>query len=195
MLLFLCFYVLLGCVAFLSGSRFMIPILPLCCLLGGRFLLAGPFTGEFRVGAWRIHRAAPVVAVFFVALLLTTVTHVRQYVRAQPLSELDAARLIEREYGPDVTVLGTFPFMQRYVKYRYFKLEDADGGDTRDGRGYLARVRATAEGKNADFVIVGEASLKGRPAALLDAGESAPFLELLARGDGVAVYRVVKGVR
>ena len=81
MLSFLFFYVLLGCVAFLAGARFMIPILPLCCLLGGRFLLAGPFAGSFRIGAWRIPRAAPVVAVFFVALLLTTVTHVRQYVR------------------------------------------------------------------------------------------------------------------
>ena len=195
MLSFLFFYVLLGCIAFLSGSRFMIPILPLCCLFGGKFLLAGPFAGSFRIGAWRIHRAAPVVAVFFAALLLSTVTHVRLYVRAQPLSELAAARVIEREYGPDVTVLGTFPFMQRYVKYRYFKMDDAVGGDARDGRAYLRRVRSIVEEKDADFVIIGEASLKGRPAELLNTGEAAPFLRLLMRGDGVVVYRVVKGAR
>ena len=195
MLSFLFFYVLLSCIAFLAGSRFMIPILPLCCLLGGDFLLAGPFAGSFRAGAWQIHRAAPVVAALLVALLLTTITHVRLYVRAQPLSELDAARAIEREYGPDVTVLGTFPFMQRYVQYTYFKLEDADGGDARDGRRYLGRVRSIVEEKDADFVIVGEASLKGRPEELLDAGEAAPFLEILVRGDRVVVYRVVKGVR
>lgn len=195
MLSFLFFYVLLSCVAFLSGSRFMIAILPLCCLFGGRFLLAGPFAGSFRAGAWRIHRAAPVVAVFLIALLLTTVVHVRMYVRAQPLGELDAARKIERLYGPDVTVLGTFPFMQRYVKYAYFKLEDADGRDARDGDAYLRRVRSIVEKRGADFVIVGEASLKGRPVILLDAEEVAPFLRPLFRGDGVVVYRVAKGVR
>ncbi|MFA4947039.1 MAG: glycosyltransferase family 39 protein [Candidatus Krumholzibacteriia bacterium] len=195
MLSFLSFYVLLSCIAFLSGSRFMIPILPLCCLLGGRFLLAGPFAGSFRIGGRQMHRAAPVVAVFCVALLLTTITHVRLYVRAQPSSELDAARMIEREYGPDVTVLGTFPFMQRYVKYSYFKLEDAGGGDVRDGDRYLRRVRSIVEEKDADFVIIGEASLKGRPVELLDAGEAAPFLEPLFRGDRVVVYRVMKGVR
>jgi hypothetical protein len=195
MLLFLFCYVLFSCVAFLSGSRFMLPILPLLCLLGGKFLLEGPFAGSFRAGAWRINRAAPVIAACLIALFLATVTHVRLYVRAQPLSELDAARRIEREYGTDVTVLGTFPFMQRYVKYTYFKLEDADGGDARDGGRYLLRVRSIAEEKDADFVIIGEASLKGRPAKLLDAGEAAPFLEPLFRGDRVVVYRVVKGVR
>ena len=85
--------------------------------------------------------------------------------------------------------------MQRYVQYRYFKLDDAGGADTRDGRTYLGRLRASVEEKNADFVIIGEASLKGRPAELLDAGDAAPFLEPLVRGDRVIVYRVVKGVR
>jgi 4-amino-4-deoxy-L-arabinose transferase-like glycosyltransferase len=195
MLAFLVSYVLFSCIAFLSGSRFMIPILPLCCLFGGRFLLAGPFAGSFRVGALRIHRAAPVVAAFSIALLFTTVAHVRLYVRAQPLGELDAARRIEREYGPDVTVLGTFPFMQRYVRYPYFKIEGVEAGDTRDVDRYLRRMRSTAEAKGADFVIIGEASLKGRPAILLDAGEAAPFLKPLFRGDRVVVYRVVKGDR
>jgi hypothetical protein len=195
MLSFLFFYVLLSCVAFLSGARFMIPILPLCSLLGGKFLLAGPFAGSCGIGAWRMPRAAPVVAAFYVALLLTTITHVRLYVGAQPSGELDAARRIEREYGTDVTVLGTFPFMQRYVEYPYFKLEGADGGDAQDGDGYLRRVRSIVEEKDADFVIIGEASLKGRPAQLLDAGEVASFLEPLFRGDRVIVYRVVKGVR
>jgi hypothetical protein len=103
--------------------------------------------------------------------------------------------MIEREYGQGVTVLGTFPFMQRYVKYPYFKLEDADGADGRKGDAYLRRLRSIAEDRNADFVIVGEASLKGRPAILLDVGAAAPFLEPLFRGDGVVVYRIGKGAR
>lgn len=192
MLAFAASYVLLSCVAFLSGSRFMIPILPLCCLLGGSFLLAGPFAGSIGGGAWRIPRVSPVVAVFLCALLLATITHVRSYVRAQPLGELDAARRIEREYGSEVIVFGTFPFMQRYVNYTYVKLEDAEVGDARDAGSYLRRVRPIIEGKDADFVIVGEASLKGRPTRLLDAGDSTPFLDPLFRGDRVVVYRVVK---
>lgn len=195
MLLHLSCYVLSSCVAFLSGPRFMLPILPLLCLFAARFLLDGPFAGYFSIGAWRVRRAAPVAAVLLAALLVSAVPHVRMYVRAQPLGELDAARAIERDCGSGVTVLGTFPFMQRYVRYKYLKLEDAASGETMDLGAYLRRLEETVRAEGADYVIAGEASLKGRPAGLLDAEEAVSFLEATFRGDRVIVYRVVKTAR
>jgi hypothetical protein len=188
----LCGYVLLSCVAFLSGPRFMLPVLPLLCVFAARFLIDGPFAGSFAIGSRRLPRAAPVAAALLAALLVSGIPHVRNYVRAQPLGELDAARAIERDYGSGVTVLGTFPFMQRYVRYEYRALEGAASGEAMDLDAYLRRLGATVEAAGADFVIVGEASLKGRPAGLLDAGGAAPFLAPLFRGDGTVVYRVVK---
>jgi hypothetical protein len=189
-LLHLCCYVVLSCAAFLSGPRFMLPVLPLLCLLAARFLLEGPFAGSFAIGSWRMRRAAPVAAALLAALAVSAVPHVRMYVRAQPLGELEAARRIERDYGSESTVFGTFPFMQRYVRYEYRALEGAASGEAMDLESYLRRLESAVGAAGADFVIVGEASLKGRPAGLLDTGEAAPFLEPLFRGDRVVVYRV-----
>lgn len=186
------FYVALGCAFFYSGPRFMLPVLPLGYLWGGSILLEGPFSGSLRIGR-RLAGWAPLAAVFMLSLCLTTAVHMRMYVAAHPVRELEAARAIERTQGRDLTVLGTFPYMQRYVKYRYLELADAEGEEIARPELYLERLRLTAQRENADFLIVGKLFMRNRPLGLLS-GENVPdFLEPVSRDADVVVYRIQKG--
>ena len=185
-------FVFLTCLFFLSLPRLMLSILPLGYLWAGEFLLSGPFSGSFRVAKIRVSRAALVVAVFMIALVASTALHLRMYVAAHPVRELEAARFVERTYGSNVTVFGTCPFMQRSVKYSYRALPVPTGDETSRSKLYFDRLKTLAETTNADFVIVGKLFLENRPVQLLSGVDVPDFLEVVYRTPDAVVYRVVK---
>jgi len=187
------FYVTLSCMFFYAGPRFMLPVLPLCYFWGGSFLLSGPFGGVLIIGKRRLPKPAPLIAIFLVALCLTTIVHTRRYVAVHPVRELEAAREIERDYGPDVTVIGTFPYMQRYVRYRYRELADASGDEIAQPGLYLNRLRTIVREEDADYLIIGKLFMKNRPLDLLAAEHVPDFLEPVLRNADVVVYRIKKG--
>lgn len=189
---FVAVLVLSTCFFFYSLPRLVLPILPLGYLWAGSFLLSGPFAGSFHVARVRVSRSAPLVAVFMIALLASTVVHMRMYVAAHPVAELEAARAIERKCGSDVTVLGTFPFMQRYVTYTYRWLDNATDEESGRSELYMARMKAIVGEADADFVIVGRLFLEKRPVELLTGADTEGFLEPVYRTADVVVYRVVK---
>jgi len=186
------FCVVFSCAFNVSLPRYMLPILPLCYLWGGSFISSGPCTGTFQIAKRRINRSVPVIAVFMIALFASTVLNLRQYVDAHPVRELEAARFIEQKYGTKVTVLGTFRYMQRYVKYSYYQLEDAFGEEITRPDLYMNKLRTIVESKRADYVIIGRLFLHNRPAGLLT-GEHVPgFLDPILQNPDVVVYRVRK---
>lgn len=180
----------LNCMFFYSGPRFMLPILPLGYIWAGVALLSTLFVGSFRVGKFRIARSIPVIGLFVLVLLMSSAGHMRAYVNAHPVRELEAARFVERRYGDKITVLGTFPFMQRYVRYRYVELPDATPSEIDRPAAYIESLRAIIKVKDADFVIIGKFFLKNRPLELLSAESPPGFLEPILREADVAVYRV-----
>jgi hypothetical protein len=186
------FFVGLNCMFFYSGPRLMLPVLPLGYLWAGAAMLSGPFAGSFRAGRLRIARSIPAIALFAAALLTSSVIHVDAYVKAQPVRELEAARLVEQRYGDRITVLGTFPFMQRYVGYRYVELSDATSSEIDHPAAYIASLGASVRAKGADFVIIGKFFLENRPLELLNALSPPDFLEPIVRESDVVVYRVRK---
>jgi len=187
---FAVFFVTLNCLSFYSGLRFMLPILPVAYLGAGTAILSGPFAGSFRAGKLRIARSIPAVGLFILALLMSSAIHMRAYANAHPIRELEAARLIERRYGDGVIVLGTFPFMQRYVGYRYIELFDAAPSEVDHPGEYVESLRDSLIARNADFIIVGKRSLKNRPLELLGAENPPDFLDPVVRDPDVVVYRV-----
>lgn len=186
------FCVIISCAFSYSLPRFMLPILPLCYLWGGSFILSGPWAGFFQIAKLRMIRAAPVIAVFMLALFVSTVLHLRMYVDAHPVRELEAACFIEQKYGSNVTVLGTFPYMQRYVKYSYHQLEDAYGEERIRPDLYVNRLKTVVAAARADYVIIGKLFLQNRPVGLLDLEHVPDFLDPILQNSDVVVYQVRK---
>jgi hypothetical protein len=187
------FCVIISCAFSYSLPRFMLPILPLCYLWGGSFILSGPWTGFFQISKLRMNRTAPVIAVFMLALFASTVLHLRMYVDAHPVRELEAARFIEQKYGSNLTVLGTFPYMQRYVKYGYHQLEDAYGEERIRPDLYVNKLKTVVEATRADYVVIGRLFLQNRPVELLHAENVPAFLEPILQNSDVVVYQVRTG--
>lgn len=183
-------FIILGCAFFFSSPRLMLPIMPMCNLFIGAFVFSGALPGARAIGRLRITGTAAAVGIVLLVTTLNTGEYVKSYVRAEPRAELEAARAIERDHGSDVTVLGTFPFMQRYVHCRYEVLETPRDGEKECPERYLRRLAEMLREANADYVIIGRLTLGGRPEALLEGNAVPDCLELLTRNGDVAVYRV-----
>ncbi len=186
------FYAALGCFFFYSGPRLMLPLLPVGYLFAGALIFSPPLAAaSLRVAARRVPISRAVAMLILLSLAPGGARHLRAFARAHPIEELEAARFIERTYGHELVVLGTFPFMQRYVGYRYAELA-TPGGDTDDRASYFDSLRRETEAAGADYVVVGKLFLKSRPPELLDADAAPSFLEPVHRGDNVVVYRVLE---
>jgi hypothetical protein len=192
LLSFLTVHVVLSCTFFMSGVRFMLPVLPLLYYLCGSFILSDLFSGVFRLGQFTIKRTAPVIVFFFVFLLLTTVRHMGFYINAHPLRELEAARTLEERRGTELVVLGTFPFMQRYVDYEYYELADAHGEERSDAQLYYRRLKDVVDENKADYIIIGRLTLRRRPIEMLKMSCIPQFLEPEWSNEYVVVYKVLR---
>ena len=181
-------YVLLVCMLFFTSPRLMLPVLPLCYLLAGHFLLnCGAFAGSFRIGRLSADRRVPVVAVFLLALTVATAKELPIFVSMHPTGERAVAAMLGETYGDSITVAGTWPFCSRYVRYqyRYIRPEAVRVNDRFD----MSALAAYLEKVSADYLMVGRLTLDGFPLALLEGRDLPPFLELVRRERDATVYR------
>ncbi len=191
-ILFILLFVAGSCATFFSGVRFMMPVIALyyamiAGLAAGVMMNGPPY---LRAGV-RI-ASASLAAILLLATIYTGVRHMGMYIDAHPVEELEAARKLERESGTGATVLGTFPFMQRYVGYRYVELEGAVGEERTSPAAYFDRMERQVRREGARFVIVGRATLSTRPLELLDAADLPDFIVLLDSDRQVALYETVE---
>jgi hypothetical protein len=191
LLIYLMACVFLTAFLFISGVRFVLPILPILYLLCGDFILHETFNGSLRLGRMTMKRTTPIVILFFAFLLLATVRHMGFYINAHPLGELEAARFLQRNYGSEIAVCGTFPFMDRYVTYDYNELEDALPSEVDDETLYYKRLESLLLDKSIDFIIIGRLTLERRPPGLLSMKHLPTFLKTEFHNDEAVVYKVV----
>jgi 4-amino-4-deoxy-L-arabinose transferase-like glycosyltransferase len=188
---FLVAYITMVCMSFFAWVRIVLPILPLAYLLASDFLLSDDFRKAIRVGRVAVAPYLLAVAVFLLALGATTVKHIPAFIDGHPVQELDAALALQRQYGSELTVLGTTPFLDRYVEYQYYVLDDVDGRERDNVERYYDRLRATIDQTEADYVIISRLSLGGRPEGLLLAENVPSFLQPIVRDQDVVVYSAV----
>jgi hypothetical protein len=188
---YLAFYILTVCAFFYTSPRFMFPILPVCYLLGGAFLVSRMFDGSVALGGRPMSRSVPVVVVFLAVLLAGTVHELRQFIARHPMTELRAAQELELEYGDAITIFGTSPFSHRgidcaYIHFNSFVTRVGDATQS-----FYERLELTIEEEHPDFIIVGRMTLGDVPLEMLSGAGIPDYLEAIVRTDDVVVYRVL----
>ena len=188
---FIAVTIVMVCTLFIAFSRLMLPLLPLGYLLGGHFLIRA-FPGSIHFKNINIQRYIPVAAFFLIILCVTTLKQLPQFIARHPVKELEAALMLQENHGSEITVLGTFPFLQRYLQYNYYYLDDPHGDEVKRKNKYYTRLKANINEMQADYIIVGRLTLNGRPRELLATSGSdiPPFLKPIFHNDDVAVYEV-----
>ena len=175
-----------------TWARYMLPILPLGYILAGSFIFSDAFGGCFRLRKYRIQRAVPVAAVFLAALCCTSVKALPGFIESHPVKEVEAGIMLQKRYGSDLRVLGTFPFVGRHVKYWYDELERVHADERGNKAAYYNRLRKVLAEERVDYVIIGRLTIRDRPGELLTGAGVPPFLSLISRNGDTAVYRVVR---
>ncbi len=184
---------LVMCLFLITLPRYLLPILPLCMLIAVRFMTEGSAgEGCGTRGTSALHRILAVV-VFLVLLPVGAYQALSDMLARHPYRELAVAEQMEMSAGKNIVVAGTFPFMQRYVGYRWRHLDSDFGSDgdqaTKD---YFYKLKAELKEAGADYIITGPASLGQRPVELLMGQNIPDFLQLGLLEPDVVVYRVLK---
>lgn len=191
-ILFIMLIVAGGCATFVSGVRFMMPVINLYYMMIAGLAVGVMISGSPYLRSGIRIASASLAAFFVLATIYTGVRHMGMYIDAHPIEELEAARKLERESGTGITVLGTFPFMQRYVGYRYVELEASVDKGRISPAAYFDMMETQVRTEGARFVIVGRATLSLRPIELLDAADPPDFIVLLDRDRAVTLYETVE---
>jgi 4-amino-4-deoxy-L-arabinose transferase-like glycosyltransferase len=181
------------CLFLVTMPRFFLPILPPCMLLAVHFMTPRKSDKGY---SWK--RAAVIgqglaIVVFLILLPIGAYHALSAMLPRHPYQELEAARTLERAAGKNIVVAGTFPFMRRYVGYRYFHLtSDFGNKGPHESLDYFRKLGPVLKADNADYVIVGAPSLGSRPMELLTGQNLPGFLQPELVEGNLSVYRVLK---
>jgi hypothetical protein len=186
-LLFVAAYVLLVTAFFYTSPRFMLPILPMCYVFAGHFLLTALPGRAWDGRRVRIARGAFLAGLFLLVLTAAGVRELPAFVAAHPIAERDALVALEGEFGAGIRVLGTSPYMGRHVHFDYRPL-GAAGARALAPSAKEAECAALLDG--VDFVVVGRLTGRGFAPELLAGQSPHEALEVFVRNDDVVVYRV-----
>ncbi|MCA8941311.1 MAG: hypothetical protein KDB80_02020, partial [Planctomycetes bacterium] len=104
----------------------------------------------------------------------------------------NGARWLAREVGPDVTVVGDFPRLQPFVRFRYLEERRAVVGYDLGATDaiYLEALRLALQIDGADYALFSERWRGPRPACLATGAGVPPFLVPVHREPGAIVYEV-----
>jgi hypothetical protein len=176
--------------------RLALPVIPVCLLFACDFLESSTssIVGHIRRFTLTGHMMACCLIIGF--LLYGLVPVLTDFVDRHPIPELNAARVLGTRLGGQDVVVGSFPYMQRYVKYPYRYLRDEDVFHTITSREqYYDFLKRFLAEKKADYLLIGEMTLGRRPKELLT-GQGIPgFLKPVMADQGVVVYRVLRSPR
>jgi 4-amino-4-deoxy-L-arabinose transferase-like glycosyltransferase len=193
LLLYIASYFVVICLSMEPLPRLLLPILPLCMLVAVFFMVEDGRHATFSFKGISVPSGIAAV-VLFLALLPAGAFHaVSDMVLRHPYQELEAARNLENASGKSIVVAGTFPFLQRYVGYRYYHLT-ADFGSKgpHESLDYFRKLGPTLKDIKADYIIVGTPSLGSRPVELLTGQNLPVFLKPEFLEGDLSVYRVLK---
>jgi len=142
--------------------------------------------------AWGKRRTLQAVAAALVLLLAVKTFGFRlpDFISHHPYREVAALRRLDTSLPPGAALAGTSPFLGRYLGHPYLDLPDAFGLEIADPRLWFARVEPLVRRGHVVYVVAGATDLRDRPAALLKAGDPAPWLHLVEEKGGVAVWQV-----
>lgn len=163
--------------AFFTWGRLLLLLLPL-----GYGLAFAPWKG----------RARDVLALGL-ALALAVKTfgfRLPAFVDRHPYEEVAVLRRLDASLPPGPALAGSSPFLGRYLRREYVDLPDAFGPEIRDPSLYFAKIEPLVRGSGVAYLVVGETDLRDRPASLVRGDARVPWLRLLSKRDGVAVWKV-----
>lgn len=189
---FIFFHVMAIAFTYETRRRYLLPILPLGYILGGRFLLSDAFGGSLCLWRKRISRGVPLIAVFLAITAGSTIRDLAGFIDRHPLQEVQTAVMLQKKYGPQIRVLSTFPFIHRHVNYWCQELDDAYGDEVRDEQKYFSKLRALLQSKRIEFIIIGRLTIGDRPRRLLTMRGIPPFLSPVVQSEDVVVYKIVQ---
>lgn len=191
-LLYAAVYFVMICIAMEPFPRLLLPILPVLFMIAAYFLVEVAFSGRLRLRLFTVPTYVPPLVVLFALMASGIPPAFSESAQRHPYQELEAAQLLEDRAGTGIVVMGSFPFMKRYVKYQYHHLND-DGflAVQRSSDEYFERLRQTVRENKANFLVFGRPSLGNRPPELLTGQGIPAFLKPVLIGNQVAVYRVV----
>jgi 4-amino-4-deoxy-L-arabinose transferase-like glycosyltransferase len=193
LLLYMATYFIMMCVFLVTVPRHFFPILPLCMLIAVRFMTEELPNEVYLLKGIRVTPRILALVVFLALLPVGAFQAISDTLPRHPYQELAAAKRLEIDAGKNIVVAGTFPFLQRYVGYRYHELKSDFGNKgPQEAMDYFRKLRLTLKENKADYIIVGSPSLGSRPTELLTGQGLPDYLqpELLKRD--LAVYRVLK---
>lgn len=190
-LIFLFSYVILSCIFFLSGVRFMLPVLPVVLITSSFFIINRP--GKERPGPrWKLSRVQLVVlSLLVIASVFSVVLHIPRYVRSHPYEELSAAVDLETKYKSNIIICGTTATLGRYIGCKYIYLEDRGSGSPGNDGKYYYYLEDVLIRNKVDYFITGRLSLEQRPTGLIEGRDLPPYLYPETVDEYVAVYRVI----
>jgi len=128
--------------------------------------------------------------VILVSLIFPMNCKLKKFIENHPLSELNAAMMLEERFGQEITVWGTFPFIKRYVQYKFIYLNDATGDERNNDQAYFRRIEKQFKATGADYLIVGKYTLKHRPHTLISRMRLPAFLQTFYSNHSVVVYKI-----
>ncbi len=191
-LLLLFSHVIFSCVFFLSGSRFMLPVLPGVLIAGYFFMVNGPWKARFAAPEKLSRTSSVLLGILAVASVFSVFLHLPRYVRSHPYEELRAARDLERKYDSGIVVCGTTSTLGRYVGYKYIYLDDRGSRSPGGDEEFFNGLKDVLSRNDADFFITGRLSLEQRPENLLEGRDLPLYLHPESIDEYVAIYRVVE---
>ncbi len=190
LLFFFLVYSVMVSFTFYPVDRVMLPVFALCFLFIWEFLLKSVL--NFSV-PWKHYRITG-LAVFLIIMgpLQVEALYValNGYIRLQPLAELEAVRQLETEHGDGITVVGTARYLDRHVSHTYI-IRRIDQQEGQSLEAYYQHLNEDLKEVQADFLVVGRATMRMAPRNLLEGSNTPPFLSLVRNSADVAVYRVI----
>lgn len=168
--------------AFFTWGRLLLLLIP-----PGYALAFAPWDFAPR---WR--RGLNVLAAGLVLLLAVKTFGFRlpAFIARHPYREVAALRRLDASLPPGSALAGTSPFLGRYLGHPYVDLPDAFGPEIADPRLWFARAEPLVRRARVAYLVAGATDLRDRPASLLGKSDPVPWLHLVEKRDGVAVWQL-----
>ena len=186
-------YILEVCLFFVTWTRIMLPILPLCYMLIGNFIiLSDLFKGHITLGKLKIKRYIPVIAVFLGISLCNSVLYsLPDFIKRHPYREVEAALWLQQRYGSNIKVAGTYPYFHRHTNYTSYDL-CYDFSYEPDTNAYYAKLKSFLHEKQINYIVVGKRTVFGKHEVLLKSSEQPSFLRPIVNNEDFTIYEVIE---
>jgi hypothetical protein len=196
LLLFFVSFITMVSIFYITTQRIMMPVLPISYIFISYSIVSIISWERFKLSKLNVFSAKRHSLIIVIVLLLAVqlpflFISLQRFAKEHPIKEVEAAIELQKKYGSNLRVLGTFFHTQRYVDYCFFYLYEPSKEEQKNKQLYYERVKKNIQDVGAQYLIVGKLTLKDKPADLLSNNDMPPFLSLLYKNDDVTVYRII----